>query len=202
MSIILKHPAGEFTQAELAAFNGLDKAAVYLPLRAAVADGTLELAGTRNTGGKRPSNLYRLASSKGQTVSTKIIAPVPITAPLTPSPIVETPPTASSSPGVPFSQLSTRFDGVLLSQDNTPSAPIIQPVVTVTSPAVPVRNLAPNPAYPCPLCKGPMTELPDATGVMVKCFNEPCDAQCHENPFGHGKNAKDAYDTAKDKFHG
>ena len=58
----------------------------------------------------------------------------------------------------------------------------------------------PNPAYPCPLCKGPMTEIPDATGVTVKCFNEPCDAQCHENPFGHGSNVKDAYKTACEKF--
>ena len=61
--------------------------------------------------------------------------------------------------------------------------------------------IAPSPEFPCPLCKGPMTVIPDATGVMVKCYSEPCDTQCHENPFGHGKTAKDAYDTAKQKFH-
>ena len=55
-------------------------------------------------------------------------------------------------------------------------------------------------SYPCPLCGQLMTVTPDATGVMVKCFNEPCDPQCHENPFGHGKNAKDAHETACEKF--
>jgi hypothetical protein len=61
---------------------------------------------------------------------------------------------------------------------------------------------APSAEFPCPLCKGPMTVIPDATGIMVKCFNpEPCIPGCCENPFGHGKNAKDAYDTAKQKFH-
>jgi hypothetical protein len=54
--------------------------------------------------------------------------------------------------------------------------------------------------YPCPLCGLPMTVTPDSTGVMVMCLNLPCDPQCHENPFGHGKNAKDAWETAKEKF--
>ena len=61
--------------------------------------------------------------------------------------------------------------------------------------------IAPSTEFPCPLCKGPMTVIPDATGIMVKCFNESCDPQCHENPFGHGSKVKDAYDTAKQKFH-
>ena len=56
-----------------------------------------------------------------------------------------------------------------------------------------------EPIYPCPLCDGPMTVTPDATGVTVTCWN-PCDPLCHENPFGHGKTAKEAYDTAKEKF--
>jgi hypothetical protein len=60
---------------------------------------------------------------------------------------------------------------------------------------------APSAEYPCNLCGGPMTVIPDATGVTVKCFNDPCDSQCHENPFGHGKNAKDAWETSKEKFH-
>jgi hypothetical protein len=73
-------------------------------------------------------------------------------------------------------------------------------VKAVPSTVLEFKSLPPNPSYPCPLCQGPMTETPDATGVMVKCFNEPCDPQCKENVFGHGKNAKDAYDIAKQKF--
>ena len=54
--------------------------------------------------------------------------------------------------------------------------------------------------YPCPLCNVAMTITPDATGVMAKCFSETCDPQCKENVFGHGKNAKDAWEVAKQKF--
>lgn len=60
--------------------------------------------------------------------------------------------------------------------------------------------------FKCPLCDGQMTVYPDApniygksVGVRVQCDN-PCDPQCHENPYGHGANAKEAYATAKDKF--
>lgn len=54
-------------------------------------------------------------------------------------------------------------------------------------------------AYKCPLCDGPMTITKDESGVWAKCHN-PCDPQCHETVFGHGKNAKDAWETAKEKF--
>lgn len=51
----------------------------------------------------------------------------------------------------------------------------------------------------CSLCGGKMTVKPDATGVTVICLN-PCDPMCHENVFGHGKNAKDAWEVSKEKF--
>ncbi len=54
--------------------------------------------------------------------------------------------------------------------------------------------------YKCPLCDGSMTAIPDKKGVMVKCYNEPCDPQCKENVFGHGKNEKDAWETACEKY--
>lgn len=44
-----------------------------------------------------------------------------------------------------------------------------------------------------------MTVTSDASGVTVKC-NNPCDPQCHENAFGHGKDAKDAYKVACEKY--
>jgi hypothetical protein len=161
-AIILKYPPGEFTQAELAEFNGMEKLAVYLPLKEAEAKGILVKTGTRPTG-KRPANLYRIASNN---------ATVPVPASLTPQPIVE-------PPQVPLAPLA-------------PLAPVIQPVAEPPS--------APNPSYLCPLCNGPMTEIPDVAGVTIKCFN-PCDSQCHENVYGHGKNTKDAYEVAKQKYH-
>lgn len=51
----------------------------------------------------------------------------------------------------------------------------------------------------CSLCGGLMTVKPDATGVTVVCLN-PCDPHCHENVYGHGKNAKEAWEVSKEKF--
>jgi hypothetical protein len=53
--------------------------------------------------------------------------------------------------------------------------------------------------FGCPLCGGGMTVIPDSTGVLVRCDN-PCVPTLHENVFGHGKNAKDAWETAGEKY--
>ena len=177
MSITLKYPPGEFTQAELAAFNGMEKLAVYLPMKEAIAKGILNFSGTRATG-KRPANVYQVASPN---------APVPVPATLPTQPII-----VATSPVTLVPQSIVEIPPILL----TPPAVIIAQALEA---ALPPR-LAPNPAYPCPLCKGPMTEIPDATGVTVKCFNVPCDPQCNENVYGHGKNVKEAYEVAKQKF--
>ena len=51
----------------------------------------------------------------------------------------------------------------------------------------------------CNYCKGVMTVRPDATGVTVICLN-PCLETCHENVFGHGKNAREAWEISNEKF--
>lgn len=43
-----------------------------------------------------------------------------------------------------------------------------------------------------------MTVIKDDTGVTVKCFVESC--PCPENPFGHGKNEKEAHEIAGQKY--
>lgn len=53
--------------------------------------------------------------------------------------------------------------------------------------------------FKCSLCGGIMTVKPDASGVTVICMN-PCLPTCHENVYGHGKNAKDAWEVSKEKF--
>ena len=178
MTITLKYPEGEFTQAELAVFNGQEKLAVYLPMKEAIEKGVIIKTGTRPTG-KRPANVYRIADNN---------APVPVQAPVVPPPIVETPSVQSVVPvAIPVVQVTI---------------PVITVAAPVVPPAVPVINLAPDAAYPCNLCGGPMTVIPDATGVMVKCYNPlPCIPGCNENPYGHGKNAKDAWETSKEKFY-
>ena len=57
----------------------------------------------------------------------------------------------------------------------------------------------------CSLCGGILSFYPDKEGGelkhpgMIRCDN-PCDPQCHENPFGHGDNAKEAHSTLCQKF--
>ena len=189
--IKLKYPEGEFTQAELAAFNGVETAIVYLSLRAALAEGVLVISGTRPTG-KRPLNVYCLSTNA------KNNAPLPITEvpeakplssePLTPAIVPEAPAIVQEVNPVPL-----RF----MPMEVTPAETKVVAILEVTpDPVISVKATnysAPNPAFPCPLCEGPMSETTDDTGVMLKCFNTPCDPMCHENPYGHGKNAKDAY---------
>ena len=61
--------------------------------------------------------------------------------------------------------------------------------------------------FKCSLCDGYMTFYPDKEGGdfkspgRIQCDNpEPCIQGCHENPFGHGVNAKEAYEISKLKF--
>ena len=67
------------------------------------------------------------------------------------------------------------------------------------------RNATPIPTnLKCSLCDGPLTAYPDDgknvnRGVTVICLN-PCLATCHESPFGHAGNVKEAYDTLCHKF--
>lgn len=165
MTIPLKYPVGEFTQSELAAFNGMEKLAVYLPMKEAIGKGILIKTGERPTG-KRPANVYKVDGNN---------APVPVPASQTPQSIVE--------------------------QPSVPMAPLIPPVVNITPSLEPQKELAaPNPAYPCPICNKPMTEIPDATGVTVKCLSGK-DCPSTEEPYGHNKTAQGAWEIAKQKFH-
>jgi hypothetical protein len=55
----------------------------------------------------------------------------------------------------------------------------------------------------CPLCTVPMTahqgtQLNPKDGVTMVCLSATCTA--HENVAGHGKNEKDAYETACQKY--
>src|ERR1017187_8088562 len=196
MSEPLKYPEhyAEFPQAELAALNGMDKAAVYIPMKEAQERGIIERTGTRpqSSGRGKPSNLYRVASNN---------VPVPVPATLIPPTYVETYPVSLVPQSIVEVTLIPLTPPAVNSEPNPPCEVIIAKELdkALQEHRPPVVLSAPNSAYPCPLCDGPMTVTPDATGVMVKCFN-PCDPQCHENPFGHGRTAKDAYDTAKQKF--
>lgn len=53
---------------------------------------------------------------------------------------------------------------------------------------------------PCPICGQPMQVIPDASGVTVKCMASAETCPCPENPYGHGKNEKEAHEIACQKY--
>lgn len=173
----LKYPEGDFTQAELATFNGMEKIDVYLPLRDAIANGTVAKVGTRPTG-KRPANVFRL-STAAAAIPAAVEAPqsAPVDAPV--AVVAEVPP-----PSAP----------VALAVE-----PIIEPVTIPVVSIRPATKSDPNPSLPCPLCSGPMVVVSDDSGTTVRCENV-CVPSCHENVFGHGKDVKEALSVAGQKF--
>lgn len=45
-----------------------------------------------------------------------------------------------------------------------------------------------------------MQVIPDASGVTVKCMASAETCPCPENPYGHGKNEKEAHEIACQKY--
>ena len=54
--------------------------------------------------------------------------------------------------------------------------------------------------FKCPLCGNPMESGNDATGVVVICRKPYPECPSHEDVFGHGKNEKEAYEIACQKY--
>ena len=52
----------------------------------------------------------------------------------------------------------------------------------------------------CPFCNHPLSAIDDATGTMVWCTQPLEICPSRENPFGHGKNEKDAVESLHDKW--
>lgn len=64
----------------------------------------------------------------------------------------------------------------------------------------------PHPELPCPFCGGRTLCFPDhegdeKKGVTLICLNPTkCIPTCHENPFGHADNPKEAHVIMCEKF--
>jgi len=94
----------------------------------------------------------------------------------------------------------------------TEDAPITVPVVEVnvalavsdpTSPAAvntAQKENAVQVDHACPVCNSKLWSVKDATGFMVWCGADASVCLPHENPSGHGKNVKDAYEVLTQKF--
>jgi hypothetical protein len=52
----------------------------------------------------------------------------------------------------------------------------------------------------CPICKVALMSYPDKFGVRLQCDQPKSICWANENPFGHGKNQKAAYETLVEKM--
>jgi hypothetical protein len=82
--------------------------------------------------------------------------------------------------------------------DLTPSQAVDETLQSAPE-AKPVLAGELQPDLLCSLCNGPVTAYKVNDGVYVRCEN-PCDPQCHENPFGFGSNAKSAHYVLTEKY--
>lgn len=200
----LKFPTGQFTHSELAVHNNRTNQQVWAPYQKAIKDGIIVFVGLR-TGKGKPSKLFQVAGPDvvAATDTTKVIQTVAVVAP-TPKPAkvetvkVETveKPTVSATNTTVLVAAVTREPEVELED--------VTDVTVEDEEVVKRREVEPNVRTPenmtCPVCGKDCIAWDDATGVMVQC-NQPIEVcACCENPYGHGRNEKVAYEVLCQKY--
>lgn len=192
MSDTLKFPTGQFTHSELASHNNKTNQQVWTQYQNAIKNGTIVFVGLR-TGKGKPSKLFQVAGPGvvAATDTTKVIQSAPV---VTPTPKVDK---------VEKTTVSA-VDTTLLVAAVTSEPDVELETVEVEDEELPKgRQVEPNYRtleFLCPICKKPLIAWDDATGVMVQC-NQGADVCLqHENPFGHGRNDKGAYEILCQKY--
>jgi|SRR5579862_995576 len=197
----LKFPSGKFTHTELALHNGKTNQQVWTAYQAAIKDGTIISAGERpNPSGKgKASKLWEVNPNKG-------VATTPLTA-VAPVPVVKVEP-AKPKPITPK---------VLVKKPEV-EAPVVAVVVAPTVPPVvvdePEVELSVKPLAvqaltcqietiedKCPFCNTPLLMVAADGRVRVWCgVNDLKVCSCSENPYGVGRNVKDAVKILHEKY--
>jgi len=197
----LKFPTGDFTHTELAQANGKTNQQVWVAYQQAIKDGVIVSAGTRSKGKGKPSKLWKVAD--GQPVP--VVSPAPVVPPVVPTPaVVKIVPVQSNIP-VPPPEPVVKLEKI---QPSAPPPTLVVETVEVAKvvPEIPVQmvqNIVKDVAtleQVCPICKNPLYSINDATGVMVWCSQPINICPSTENPSGHGRNVKDAYEVLCEKF--
>lgn len=138
-----------------------------------------------------------------QTPVAEVTPAVETPAVVTPEPVVETPVVET-----PAAEVAAVIPPVIV-VEVTPSLPVVEaaeaPVVTNVATPSPENVYAQTAdaevmKETCPVCKHPVLSIGTATGVRVWCAQPIEICPSTENPFGHGKNAKEAYQTMCDKW--
>jgi len=216
----IKFPANEpWTHTELAEANGVTNQKIWPLYDKMRKTHEIVAAGSRPQPGKgKPTGLWRLATSKAQ--------PVPVvTVIITPEPAIPaTPPTPAVTPAVvvPTEAIIVPTNEPKLLPESTETkieTPVVVEVLKVEPNGVvtPSAEIDCRPPLPvvevqkivedaqtltetCPVCGHPLVAAKDATGVMVWCHQPSEICPSSENPFGHGKDEKEAYLVLVDKF--
>lgn len=197
MSETLKYPAGEWTHGDFADLNGKTKPSVYNQLQEAIKTGKVVKTEKRSAGGKgKPSQYYKVADAN--TITPK--APEPTTPKITEKsePKSEVPVEVKPEPVVVVDVVAEPVSEKIVEKITVPT---VDP--TPFAKVEPVVQVAPDThsvAHKCPVCQKNLLAWKTQTGVMVKCLQPIEVCKSTENPFGHGKNEKEAYETLVSKW--
>jgi hypothetical protein len=207
MTDTLKFPKGEFTHTELAQANGKTNQQVWIAYQKAIKDGVIVSAGSRpNLSGKgKPSKIWKVAD--GQPVPLEEAKPVVVVEVRPKTQVI-----SSMFPvGAVVANLITEVDEALPVVTPTVAPTAVKKVVADTSVKVNkdggvtvVRNSVPDAEktdYKCPMCGATILSRNTATGVRVWCCGDgPIPCPCHESPFGHANNVKNAFEILSEKY--
>lgn len=208
---IWKIPTTDFTHSEMAELNGVTNQKVWPEYSRLRAEGFIVSAGVRKGTGK-PTGVWKVAD--GHTIVTDTTAQKPVTpkAVKVPKPEVV---------AVPIDSIPK----VVAKKITVTELPIVQPTVapsaapfeveeggpaentggeTIVEEKPIVQNLNTNEVievdYKCSICGTKCLAQNDNTGVMVWCPSRAEACYPHENPYGHGNNVKNAWETLCQKY--
>lgn len=203
MSETLKYPAGEWTHGDFADLNGKTKPSVYNQLQEAIKTGKVVKTEKRSAGGKgKPSQYYKVADANTVvTIAPK--APEPTPEKITEKSVVksETPVEVKPEPVVIVDVVAAPVSEKIVENITVSTVPASDP--TPHAKVEPVATLAPDTHssdHKCPVCQKNLLTWKTQTGTMVKCLQPIEVCKSTENPFGHGRNEKDAYETLVAKW--
>lgn len=214
----LKWPSGEFTHTEFAQFNNRTNQSVWSVWSESRKNGILISAGERKNAGKgKPSLLFKV--NPNPPVPAVVVAAAKAAGTPKPAKTVKTPKTPKVKadvvvPTEPVTVAAVESAMVPVVTIEPPALPAVEPVTAppvaeaileVAANVEPVVNTVkfnsvtisnPHPiTETCPVCKNPLMAGDDATGVMVWCSQNAEVCQTTENPFGHGKTQRIAYEV-------
>jgi hypothetical protein len=192
MTDTLKLPAGSFSHTDLAVANGKTNQQIWVEYSRLRKEGVIVSAGTRSTGKGKPTSLWKVADG--------------VPAPLVDKVVVATVISDKKGPA----DFAVLAEAIM----TTPSLPVVEPtvapvvetveVVEVIQPVPVVRNLTCQVTEideVCPFCSTKLLSVETSGGIKVWCpVNDLKVCQSSENPYGVGRNQKDAYEVLYDKF--